>query len=34
MEQALEDALGLASDSAQFRRFGDLDGADELEDDA
>ena len=33
MEEALEDALGLAKDSAQFRRFGDLDGADEMEDD-
>ena len=33
MEEALEAALGLAADSAAFRRFGELDGGDEMEDD-
>ena len=34
MEAALEDALGLAKDSIQFRRFGDLQATDDVEDDA
>jgi hypothetical protein len=33
MEEALETARGLASEGHMFRRFGDLDGKDELEDD-